>query len=97
MFEGKQLPDPTMYVDATTFVPVEPVGESLTHAGETVDGALELDTETTRYTTYEELPAGAQSEALLKLDAHPGAIEKTRTVGRRPDQWTPAADVRPGS
>ncbi len=72
VFEGKQLPDPTMYVDATTFVPVELVSESLTHAGEKV----ELQTENTRYTTYEELPAGAQSESLLKLDHHPGAVEK---------------------
>lgn len=77
VFEGKQLPDPSMYVDANTFVPVELVSESLTHAGETIDGALELETETTRYTTYEELPAGAQSESLLRLDAHPGAVEKT--------------------
>jgi len=77
VFEGKQLPDPTIYVDANTFVPVEIVGESLAHAGETINGALELETETSRYTTYEELPAGAQSEALLKLDDHPGAVEKT--------------------
>ncbi|HEY4916216.1 MAG TPA: hypothetical protein VIH92_04865 [Solirubrobacteraceae bacterium] len=76
VFEGKQLPDPTMYVDASTFIPVELASESLIHAGETVDGALELDTETTRYTTYEELPAGAQSESLLKLREHPGAVEK---------------------
>lgn len=77
MFEGKQLPDPTMYVDANTFVPVELASESLTHAGETIKGSLELETETTRYTTYEELPAGARSESLLKLGEHPGAVEKT--------------------
>jgi hypothetical protein len=77
VFEGKQLPDPTMYVDANTFVPVELVSESLTHAGETIGGALELETETTRYTIYEELPRGAQSDSLLKLGEHPGAAEKT--------------------
>jgi hypothetical protein len=76
VFEGKQLPDPTMYVDANTFVPVELASQSLTHAGEKINGALELDTETTRYTTYEELPADAQSESLLKLNDHPGAVEK---------------------
>lgn len=76
VFEGKQLPDPTMYVDANTFVPVELASESLTHAGENVDGALELDTETTRYTAYEELPASPQSESSLKLNDHPGAVEK---------------------
>jgi hypothetical protein len=76
VFEGKQLPDPTMYVDANTFIPVELASESLTHAGEQINGALELDTETTRYTTYEELPAGAPSESLLKLKQHPGAVEK---------------------
>jgi hypothetical protein len=77
VFEGKQLPDPTMYVDASTFAPVELVSESIAHAGEQVNGAPELDSETTRYPAYEELPAGAQSESLLKLNAHPGAVEKT--------------------
>jgi hypothetical protein len=77
VFEGKQLPNPTMYVDANTFVPVELASQSLTHAGETINGKLELETETTRYTTYEELPPGAQSEAFLKLNDHPGAVEKT--------------------
>lgn len=77
MFEGKQLPDPTMYVDASTFAPVELASESLGHAGEQINGALQLDTETTRYTTYEELPADAQSESSLKLKAHPGAVEKS--------------------
>jgi hypothetical protein len=76
VFEGKQLPDPTLYVDATTFVPVELVSESLAHAGEKIDGALELATETSRYTTYEELPPGDHSESLLELDQHPGAVEK---------------------
>ena len=76
MFEGKTLPDPTMYVDATTFAPVELVSESLAHAGGQVDGALELETATTRYTTYEESAMDAQSESLLKLADHPGAVEK---------------------
>jgi hypothetical protein len=76
MFEGKQLPDPTMYVDAGTFAPVELVDESLTHAGGQISGALELETETTHYTTYEESPKEAQSESFLKLAEHPGAVEK---------------------
>ena len=77
VFEGKQLPDPTVYVDASTFAPVETLGESLTHVGEKITGALEPQVETTRYTTYEETPTDAQSEALLKLAEHPGAVEKT--------------------
>jgi hypothetical protein len=77
MFEGKQLPDPTMYVDAGSFAPVELVSQSLTHAGGQLSGALELETATTRYTTYEEAPEDAQSESSLKLAEHPGAVEKS--------------------
>jgi hypothetical protein len=76
VFEGKKLPDPTMYVDLTTFAPVELVSESLAHANEQLTGALELEVATTRYETYEETPKNAQSEASLKLAAHPGAVEK---------------------
>ncbi len=76
VFEGKALPDPTMYVDATTFAPVELVSESLAHTGGQADGALELETATTRYTTYEESAMNPQSESLLKLAEHPGAVEK---------------------
>jgi len=76
IFEGAKLPDPTVYVDATTFAPVELVSESLTHADGQSSGALELQTETTRYTTYEETAKDAQSEAPLKLAEHPGAVEK---------------------
>jgi hypothetical protein len=77
VFEGKQLPDPTVYVDASTFEPVEVVTQSLTHAGGQATGALELEVSTTRYTTYEESPKDAESESLLKLAEHPGAVEKS--------------------
>jgi len=77
MFEGTKLSDPTVFVDATTFAPVELVTESLTHADGQVSGPLELQTETTRYTTYEEAAKDAQSEASLKLAAHPGAVERS--------------------
>jgi hypothetical protein len=77
VFEGKALPDPTMYVDASTFEPVELVGESLAHANGEASGAPELEVTTTRYTTYEESPEDPQSESLLKLADHPGAVEKS--------------------
>jgi hypothetical protein len=77
VFEGKTLPDPTMYVDASTFEPVELVSESLTHANGQANGALELEVSTTRYTAYEESPKDAHSESLLKLAEHPGAVEKS--------------------
>lgn len=77
VFESKKLPDPTVYVDATTFAPVEFVDQSLTHAGGQVSGALELEVATTRYTTYEETGKDTQSESFLKLADHPGAVEKT--------------------
>jgi hypothetical protein len=76
MFDGSKLPDPTVYVDATTFAPVELVTESLTHAGGQAGGPLELQTETTRYTTYEETAKDAATEAPLKLADHPGAVER---------------------
>jgi hypothetical protein len=76
VFEGKTLPAPTVYVDASTFAPVEMVSESIGHAGGQADGAPALEVTTTRYTTYEESPKDAQSESLLKLADHPGAVEK---------------------
>jgi hypothetical protein len=76
IFEGAKLPDPTVYVDATTFAPVELVSQSLTHADGQASGPVELQTETTRYTTYEEIAKDAHSEASLKLPAHPGAVDK---------------------
>ena len=76
VFEGKQLPDPTMYVDATTFAPVELVDQSLTHANGQISGALELEEATTRYTTYEETAKNTESESSLKLADHPGTVEK---------------------
>jgi hypothetical protein len=76
VFEGKQLPDPTLYVDAGTFEPVEIVTQSLTHTGGQLSGAPELEVSTTHYTVYEETPKGPQSESFLKLADHPGAVEK---------------------
>jgi hypothetical protein len=76
LFEGKQLPDPTMYVDATTFAPVELVDQSLTHANGQASGGIELEEATTHYTTYEETAKDAESESSLKLADHPGAVEK---------------------
>ncbi len=76
VFEGKKLADPTMYVDATTFAPVELVDQSLTHANGQISGALELEETTTRYTTYEETAKDTESESSLTLAAHPGAVEK---------------------
>ncbi len=77
IFHGTQLPNPTMYVDASTFAPVELVAQSLTHAGGQSSGAPEVLTEKTRYTTYEESPKDAQSASALSLAEHPGAVEKT--------------------
>jgi hypothetical protein len=77
VFEGKTLPDPTVYVDASTFEPVEFVSESLTHADGKASGAPELEVSTTRYTAYEEYAKSAHSESLLKLAEHPGAVEKS--------------------
>jgi hypothetical protein len=68
----------TVYVDASTYAPVEVVGEPPTHANGTMSGALELEVATTRYTTYEETGKNAESESFLKLADHPGAIEKNK-------------------
>jgi hypothetical protein len=76
VFEGKTLPDPTVYVDANTFAPVELVVESLVRTGGQAGEAPQLEMSTTRYTTYEESAKDAQSEASLKLADHPGALEK---------------------
>jgi hypothetical protein len=70
---GQQLPDPTVLVDANTFVPVENVIDSVSEAG----GQPELDVTRVHYLTYEELPANPQSEALLQLAEHPGATERS--------------------
>lgn len=69
ILEGHELPDPTVIVDAQTFVPVElttpSVGSSTAHPV--------LQASITRYLTYEELPATSANLALLNLAPHPGA------------------------
>ncbi len=73
VLNGQPLPDPTVLVDASTFVPVENVIDSVTQAG----GHPELAVTKVRYLTYQELPANSQNEAQLALAAHPGATQKT--------------------
>lgn len=74
-FEGKQLPDPELLVDATTYAPLELVTHEV---AEEEKGRPELDEQRERYTEYEELPATPQNEALLDLAPHPGAsVEQT--------------------
>jgi hypothetical protein len=75
--DGKPLPDPTVFVDASTFEPVELVTESVTHAEGRADGTPELEVSKTRYVTYEEAPKSTQSESFLQLAPHPGAVEKS--------------------
>jgi hypothetical protein len=70
---GQALPDPTVLVDADTFAPVENAIESVTEE----HGHAELLTTKVRYVEYQELPANATDDALLQLDEHPGATEKT--------------------
>jgi len=68
-FEGKQLPDPTLIIDAKTFAPLELTSQSPTSE----NGKPELAEQHERFTEYTELPANTQDEALLKLAPHPGA------------------------
>jgi hypothetical protein len=70
---GQQLPDPTVSVDANTFVPVENVIESVTQTG----GHPELEVTRVHYLDYEELPLNPANEALLQLAEHPGAAVKS--------------------
>jgi hypothetical protein len=69
MLEGHEVPAPTVLVDASTFVPLE----SVVYSAGTVNGHPALETNTTRYLTYQELPATASNEALLNFASHPGA------------------------
>jgi hypothetical protein len=66
---GQQLPNPTLLVDAETFVPLEMVDEFVVDE----HGAPELAVQKERYTEYQELPATPRSEALLQLAEHSGA------------------------
>ncbi len=75
LFEGVQLPDPTLLVDATSFAPLELIEHFVTSE----NGKPELAEQRERYVEYAELPADAQHEALLELAPHPGArIERER-------------------
>jgi hypothetical protein len=69
-FEGKQLPDPELLVDADTYAPLELVIHSVV---EEERGKPELEEQRERYVEYGELPATPQNEALLQLAPHPGA------------------------
>ncbi len=69
-FQGRQLPDPTLIVDAHTYAPLE---LSSRFVVEEEKGKPELAEQRERYTAYEELPATPQDEALLQLAPHPGA------------------------
>jgi hypothetical protein len=69
-FDGQQLSNPTVVVDASTFVPLEYVQESLV---DNEHGTPELDVLKEHYTDYQELGATQQDEALLQLAEHPGA------------------------
>jgi hypothetical protein len=73
VLNGQQLPNPTVVVSASTFVPLEASQSSVT----TERGSPELMVTRTRYLTYEELPRNPQDEALLQLAPHPGAIVKS--------------------
>jgi hypothetical protein len=68
-FEGRQLPDPTLIVAAQTYAPLELVERYVTKE----NGKPELAEQRERYTSYEQLPATPQNEALLQLASHAGA------------------------
>lgn len=68
-FNGAPVPDPTVTVDASTFVPIENVIYSV---GSTGDKST-LETTKVHYLSYEELPSSSSNLALLNLAPHPGA------------------------
>ncbi len=72
-FEGTRLPDPTLIVAAGSYVPLELIERYVTSE----NGKPELAEQRERYAEYEELPANAQDEALLKLAPHPGATAQS--------------------
>jgi hypothetical protein len=75
MLEGHEVPLPAVIVSAKTFVPLQSVVYSvITEAGQ-----QRLQTDTTRYLAYEELPLNTSTEGLFSLASHPG----TRTVNER--------------
>ncbi len=71
--DGKQLPNPVVAIDASTFEPLELTTSDVT----TEHGRPELLVTKERWLAYEELPRNAQDEALLTLAAHPGATIKS--------------------
>jgi hypothetical protein len=62
-----------MLVDASTFVPVENVIESVVRT----DGHPQLQVTRVHYLEYEEMPDSEQNDALLELAAHPGATVRS--------------------
>ncbi len=66
---GSPIPNTTVTVDASTFVPIE----SLDYSVSSASGKPTLETTRVRYLTYEELPLSSASLSLLSLAAHPGA------------------------
>ncbi len=74
-FEGAQLPDPTLIVAAGSYVPLELVEHYVTSE----NGKPELAEQRERYTAYQELPANAPDEALLKLAPHAGATVQSES------------------
>lgn len=66
---GVPVPDPTVTVDADTFVPIENVIYSVGSAS----GKPTLETTKVHYLSYEELPSNSSNLSLLKLSPHPGA------------------------
>jgi hypothetical protein len=72
-YDGKPVAAPSVFVDASTFQPVEMLSQSVIQ-GST---GLELQLSKVRYVTYEETPQSAQADSLLKLAGHPGAVEKS--------------------
>lgn len=73
---GLEVPAPSVIVSANTFVPLLSVVYSLASQ----NGSPALETQTTRYLTYEQLPADPGDYALLNFAAHPG----TETVAEPP-------------
>jgi len=67
--DGKQLPNPTVVVSASSFVPLEFDEDSVSSE----HGTPELMVIRVRYVEYEELPRNTQDEALLALAEHQGA------------------------
>ncbi|HEY4452096.1 MAG TPA: hypothetical protein VGN13_10950 [Solirubrobacteraceae bacterium] len=75
---GQPLPTATVLVDARSFAPLE---NTVYSVGSQNNRGVLLTTRV-HYVTYEELPAGADDESLLRMASHPGAriVEEPATV-----------------